>query len=129
MDPKEQSTGKDQLYDAVTTDRSGLRFRNFDFDELGGSLHFSGPGFAPPVQKTLVAELMLTAKFRGTKIGLVKLCEPVLALLLGKSSRRHAEQNTSVDPLGEIIQTGLIGPLRKAVASSSSIWSRAFLAK
>ena len=94
------------------TDRSGLRCRDFDFDEVGGSLRFSGSCFAPPVQKTLIAELMLSAKCRRTEIGLIELREPVFALLLGKSSRRHTGQNTSGDPLGEIIQMGPLGPLR-----------------
>ena len=111
MNAKQKPTGKEQLYHAVVTDRNGLRCRNFDFHEVGGSIRFNRLSFAPPVQKTLVAELMLSAKCRSTEIGLIELREPVFALLLGKSSRRHAQQNTSAGPLGEIIQMGLLGRL------------------
>jgi len=93
------------------TDRGGLLSRNFDFDELRGSLRFSRTGFSSPVQKTLVAELMLPAECSSSERRLIELYEPVLALLLGKSSRRHAEQDTSIEVLGEIISMGLLGPL------------------
>ena len=68
-------------------------------------------GLAPPVEKTLVAELMLPAKRSSSESGLIELCEPVLALLAGSSSRRHAGDDTSIENLWEIIQMGPIGPL------------------
>lgn len=111
MDTKEQSSGKSEFHDTVVTDRSGFRCRNFNFDELGRNISFVGLGFAPPVEKALVTELMLPTKRGSSESGLIELCEPMFALLLGESSRRHAEQDTSIDSLGEIIPMGLLGPL------------------
>ena len=79
MDTKEQSSGEGELHDTAVTNRSSSRRRNFDFDELGGSVSFVGLGFAPPVEKTLVAEFMLPAKRGSSESGLIELREPVLA--------------------------------------------------
>ena len=76
-----------------------------------GSLWFDGLSFTPPIQKSLVAELMLPTECGSTESGLIKLREPVFALLLGESSRRHAGQNTSIETLGEIIHIGPLGRL------------------
>ena len=117
MDTKEQSSGEGELHDTALTDRRGSRRRNFDFDEFDGSVNFVGLRFAPPVEKTLVAELMLPAKRGSSDGGLIELREPVLALLAGSSSRRHAGHDTSIDATGEIIPMGLLGPLRKYEAT------------
>jgi hypothetical protein len=87
MDTKKQSSGKGEFHDTALTDRRGPRRRNFDFDELDGSVSFVGLGFAPPVEKTLVAELMLPAKRGSSESGLIELREPMFALLMGRSSR------------------------------------------
>ena len=83
MDTKEQSSGEGELHDTAVTDRRDSRRRNFDFDELDGRVSFVGLSFAPPVEKTLVAELMLPAKRGSSESGLIELREPVLALLAG----------------------------------------------
>jgi len=112
VDAKAQPIRKDQLDHAAMINGSGRWLRNFDFNELGGSLWLDGLGFTPPIEKSLVAELMLPTECGSTESGLIKLCEPVFALLLGKSSRRHARQNISIEPFEEIIHMGLLGPLQ-----------------
>ncbi|MFT6577103.1 MAG: hypothetical protein ACJA16_005316 [Akkermansiaceae bacterium] len=67
MDAKEQSSGKSEFHDTVVIDRSGSRCRDFDLDELSGSLSFLRLSFATPVEKALVAELMLPAKRGGSE--------------------------------------------------------------
>jgi len=57
---------------------------------------------------------MLPAKCGSTESGLIKLREPVFTLFLGKSSRRHARQNISIEPFEEIIHMGLLGPLHES---------------